>query len=181
MTALKKLIKRYRAFLLILCVLAALLGFSPESGQRAAVSALNGLAGMLKLLPPVFVILGLLDVWLPRETMARLLGDGSGLTGIIIAFMFGSLAAGPLYAAFPVAMFLLRKGCSFFNLMVFMGAWSATKLPMMLYEISSMGARFAFTRLGLNVIGVLVIATLMNVLTPERDKAAVVQKAETES
>ena len=38
---------------------------------------------------------------------------------------------------------LLKKGASFFNVFLFLGAWSATKLPQMLFEISQLGAKFA--------------------------------------
>ena len=62
-----------------------------------------------------------------QERMVRFLGEGSGIRGIVIAFLFGSLAAGPLYAAFPIAMMLVRKGSSFRNIMIFMGAWTSTK------------------------------------------------------
>lgn len=42
----------------------------------------------------------------------------SGLKGFLLAIFIGSTAAAPLYAAFPVAAMIMRKGISFFNLML---------------------------------------------------------------
>ncbi len=107
-------------------------------------TTLFSLKEMILILPPIFVLLGLLDVWVPRETMIRFLGEGSGLKGILIAITLGSAAAGPLYGAFPVAVVLMKKG-PISNILLFIGAWSTTKIPMLLFEISSMGQKFAMT------------------------------------
>ncbi|MBQ2424942.1 MAG: permease, partial [Lachnospiraceae bacterium] len=72
----------------------------------------------------------------------------------------GSAAAGPLYAAFPVATVMLKKGSSIFNVLVFLGAWSTTKIPLLTFEAASLGMRFMLTRLALSVIGILVIAMI---------------------
>ena len=94
----------------------------------------SSLIEMIQVLPPVFILLGLLDVWVKRETMVKMMGKDSGIMGILLAFLLGSAAAGPLYAAFPVALTLLRKGSSFRNVLILIGAWSTTKLPLLLFE-----------------------------------------------
>ncbi|HPR76349.1 MAG TPA: permease, partial [Oscillospiraceae bacterium] len=67
---------------------------------------------------------------------------------------------GPLYAAFPVAGVMLKKGSSLFNVFVFVGAWSTTKIPMLTFEAASMGPTFMLVRLGLSIIGILIIAAI---------------------
>jgi uncharacterized membrane protein YraQ (UPF0718 family) len=106
----------------------------------------------------VFILLGLLDVWVKRETMVKAMGKDSGLMGILLAFFLGSAAAGPLYAAFPVALTLLRKGSSFRNVLIMIGAWSTTKIPLLLFEAASMGLTFTVTRFLINIFGILGIA-----------------------
>ena len=32
----------------------------------------------------IFILIGLLDVWTPKETMIKLMGEGSGFMGILI-------------------------------------------------------------------------------------------------
>ena len=113
---------------------------------------------MLSILPPVFILLGMLDVWIKRETMIKFMGERSGIVGVMLAFLLGSAAAGPLYAAFPVAVVLLKKGSKFSNVLIMIGAWSTTKIPLLLFEASSMGIKFMIIRFVLDVFGIAIIA-----------------------
>lgn len=97
---------------------------------------------MLQIVPPIFLLIGLLDVWVPRETMIKLMGEKSGIVGISIAFLFGTLAAGPLVAAFPVAMIMLKKGARYANVIFFLSIWASAKLPIIFFEISTLGLKF---------------------------------------
>jgi uncharacterized membrane protein YraQ (UPF0718 family) len=118
----------------------------PHAAGRIASNTISNVAEMLTILPPIFILLGLMDVWVPRETFVRLMGPRSGALGALLAVILGAVAAGPLYAAFPVASMMLKKGVSFTNVMVLLGAWSTLKIPMFLFETASLGARFSVTR-----------------------------------
>ena len=154
----KPFLKRYGAFFLLLIagVVAGLL--LPDLGKAALNNTLGSFKEMLSVLPPIFVLLGLLDVWVDRATMIKYTGKGSGFKGVLIAFLLGSAAAGPLYAAFPFAAVMLKKGTSFMNVLIFIGAWSTTKIPLLAFEASSMGPVFTLVRLGLSLVGIPLIA-----------------------
>ncbi len=156
----KNFFKRYGAFFLLLAagVVTGLL--LPEIGKKSLELTLQNVKEMLSVLPPIFVLLGLLDVWVDRATMMKFTGKGSGFKGVLIAFLLGSAAAGPLYAAFPVAGVMLKKGSSLFNVFIFVGAWSTTKIPMLAFEGANMGLTFTLLRLGLSIIGILIIALI---------------------
>jgi len=134
---------------------------------------------MLLVIPPIFILLGFLDVWVPRETMVRFMGEGSGIIGAALAVFLGSAAAGPLYAAFPVAAVFIRKGASFRNVVIFIGAWSTTKIPMFLFELSSLGPRFALTRLAVNIPGIILIGWTLERLIGAGEKERIRQAMET--
>ncbi|MPN16914.1 hypothetical protein SDC9_164262 [bioreactor metagenome] len=154
----KPFLKRYGAFFLLLIagVIAGLV--LPDLGKTALNNTLGSLKEMLSVLPPIFVLLGLLDVWVDRATMIKYTGKGSGFKGVLIAFLLGSAAAGPLYAAFPFAAVMLKKGTSFMNVLIFIGAWSTTKIPLLAFEASSMGPVFTLVRLALSLVGIPLIA-----------------------
>ena len=156
----KQLIKRYRVFLILFAVNTAISFAMPEIGLTAFSNTAKNIKEMISVIPPIFILLGLLDVWVDRQTMIKYTGKGSGLKGILISFLLGSATAGPLYAAFPVATVMLKKGSSIFNVLVFLGAWSTTKIPLLTFEAASLGMRFMLTRLALSVIGILVIAMI---------------------
>ncbi len=113
----------------------------PQAGQSLS-NAWFQIWEMLKVVPPIFLMIGLLDVWVPRETMIKMMGDKSGVIGILFAFLFGTFAAGPLVAAFPVAMIMLKKGARFANVMFFLTIWASAKLPILFFQSTTMGVEY---------------------------------------
>ena len=155
-----KMISRYKVFLLLALANIIIGLIMPGIGLKSLELTRANLLEMMSVIPPIFILLGLLDVWVDRSTMIRLTGNGSGLKGVLIAFLMGSAAAGPLYAAFPVAGMMLKKGSSLLNVFIFIGAWSTTKIPMLTFEAASLGLPFTLTRLALSIIGILAIALI---------------------
>lgn len=101
---------------------------------------------MIVFLPLMFILIGLFDVWVPREKITRHVGPGSGFLGIFWVILLAMLQAGPLYAAFPVAALLWKKGCSVRNVFVYLGAFSTLKIPMLAFEIGFLGLKFSLLR-----------------------------------
>jgi uncharacterized membrane protein YraQ (UPF0718 family) len=132
---------------------------------------------MLSVVPPIFILLGLLDVWVKRETMVKYMGEGSGAVGVLLAFLIGSAAAGPLYAAFPVAGVLLKKGSRLLNVFIMLGAWSTTKIPLILFEASALGFQFMLIRLGMDLIGIVAIASFVERILSQEEKENIYQNA----
>lgn len=81
---------------------------------------------MLSVLPPIFILLGLLDVG-KRETMIKYMGDNSGIIGVLLAFFLGSAAAGRIRSFFQLPVYCLKKGSKLSNVFIMLGAWSTTK------------------------------------------------------
>lgn len=177
MDKLKKLIIRYKFFIVISIINIIILAVYPELGFKSIKITKNNALEMLSVLPPVFILLGLLDVWVKRETMIKYMGENSGIFGIIIAFILGSAAAGPLYAAFPVAVVLLKKGSKLSNVLIMIGAWSTTKIPLLLFEASSMGIKFTATRFILDLFGIAVIAYTTEKLLSKSEKEEIYTRA----
>ncbi|MDD2295670.1 MAG: permease, partial [Eubacteriales bacterium] len=111
-------LRRYSLFLILFAANLILLFTAPEIGQSAFRLTAANLTEMLSILPPIFLLLGLMDVWIPRETMMKYMGRDAGLRGGLLAFAMGSAAAGPLYAAFPVSGMLLKKGVTLSNVFI---------------------------------------------------------------
>lgn len=172
------LFKRYRFFLFMLVIFIGLTVAQPDLGVKSAKLSFENLIDLLAVVPPIFLLLGLLDVWVPREVMIKLTGEGSGLLGITLSFLLGSFAAGPLYAAFPVAGIMLKKGSKLSNIMVFIGAWSTTKIPLLLFEATSLGWSFMLGRFLLNLPVILIIGYFVQKSLPEKDIQAIYSNAE---
>lgn len=165
-----QILKRYRIFLLLALIQVILLFALPDIGVSSLKNIENNIKEMIGVIPPVFILLGLLDVWVDRETMIKYTGSGSGVKGMLISFILGSAAAGPLYAAFPIAALMLKKGSSLFNVFLFIGAWSTTKIPMLTFEAGSLGTSFMAVRLCMSVIGIIAISGVMNRVLSKQEK-----------
>jgi uncharacterized membrane protein YraQ (UPF0718 family) len=174
----KPLLRRYTAVLTAAAAFSLFLLALPVYQGRALATMAFQAETMLLVIPPIFVLLGLLDVWVPREQMMRLMGPDSGLMGGTLAFFLGSFAAGPLYGAFPVAAVLMKKGASFINILIFIGAWSTTKVPMLLFESAALGPRFALSRLAIDIVGIIVIALAIKAMLPEAEVERLYRQAE---
>jgi uncharacterized membrane protein YraQ (UPF0718 family) len=169
----KTALLRYKVFIILMIINLIIMFTLPDIGFDAMNITKQNLLEMMSVIPPIFVLLGLLDVWVDRATMIKYTGNGSGVRGVLISFLIGSAAAGPLYAAFPVAGMMIKKGSSLFNVFVFIGAWSTTKIPMLTFEAANMGLSFTLLRLSLSIIGILLIATLSDKLLTRESKAEI--------
>jgi uncharacterized membrane protein YraQ (UPF0718 family) len=172
-----KLIKRYSFFVVALLAMAMLAIWDWSREVKALHVLYFSLQEMLLVIPPIFLLLGFLDVWVPKETMTRYMGPEAGIKGVLLAIFIGSAAAGPLYGAFPVAAVLMKKGVSFTNILIFIGAWSTTKIPMFLFEMAALGPKFAWTRLAVDIPGIIIIAWVLNRIVSSKEKEAIFQNA----
>lgn len=171
---LKKLVIDHK-FTVALLIVTLIMGFiSPPKAMNVLKLSGSNLLTMLGVIPPIFVFIGLLDVWVPKETMIKYMGDSSGFKGLFFAFLLGSMAAGPLYAAFPIASLLLKKGARFAYVLFFLGTWTAAKIPLILFEMTSLGVKFTVihvvTMLTMYLIGAFYIEKLLK----EEDKKAII-------
>jgi uncharacterized membrane protein YraQ (UPF0718 family) len=163
--------------MIAVAVVVVLFFVNRSIAEKVAGISFSSMKQMLIVIIPIFVLLGLMDIWVPREMMIMYMGEGSGMKGMLFAFLIGSFAAGPLYGAFPVAAILMKKGAKFSNVLIFIGAWSTTKVPMLLFEISALGQKFAITRLLVDIPGIIVIAALINRLLKPREIETIYQQA----
>ncbi|HAS80161.1 MAG TPA: permease [Fusobacteriaceae bacterium] len=173
-----KNIKKYKFFIITLIMLIILFFINYSLGVKALSITAFSFKEMLFVIPPVFILLGLLDTWVPKETIVKYMGEDSGIKGVLLSLLIGSAAAGPLYGAFPVAAVFMKKGVKFTNIMIFLGAWSTTKIPMILFEMASLGTKFAFTRLIVDIFGIIIISRIISNLIPKKEIAKIYFNAE---
>jgi uncharacterized membrane protein YraQ (UPF0718 family) len=117
---------------------------------------------MIVFLPLMFILIGLFDVWFPRSMVERHIGKESGVKGTLWVILLATLQAGPLYSSFPVAYLLWKKGCSPFNVFVYLGAFSVMKIPMLTFEVGFLGWKFSLLRTVLSIPVFIAIAWLID-------------------
>lgn len=159
-----KTLKKFIPIFLLSLAFGALAIWWPDKAQASSRVTLDYLKEMLIIMPPVFVLMGLLEVWIPKDKIQLWLGSKSGVRGAIISVLLGTLPTGPVYVAFPLAGYLLGQGASVRNIILFLGSWAALKVPQMMLEIKFLGVAFASLRFVLTLILLLVIGQIMQMV-----------------
>lgn len=135
-------------------------------GQRVGKSFAGFLVEMALVLPAAFLLIGLFDVWTPRQAIERHLGPGAGMKAVPWIILLATIQAGPLYVAFPFAIALWRKGCTPRNVFIYLGAFSALKIPMLTFEMTFLGWRFSVVRVLVTLPVFILLGFLMARLIP---------------
>lgn len=161
---LKFILKRYRFVIIWLVVIIAIYLFNNNFGLKIFSNIKSSVIQMLSVLPPIMIMLGLIDVWISRESMMKYMGKESGIVGVALSILIASLAAGPMYAAFPFTKVLSDKGVKLSNIMIFLNAWCVIKLSTILFEIGGLGYKFTFVRFLIDLPGVIVMGYLIEYL-----------------
>jgi uncharacterized membrane protein YraQ (UPF0718 family) len=164
----KTVIKKNRFLVTVLAVNLLVLALRPATGIAAFTFTGRNFLSFAVILAPIFILIGLMDVWIERELMIRMMGNRSGLRGALTAFLLGTVTAVPLYALLPVAGTLLRKGSRISNVLIFLGASAGVRIPLLLFEVSSLGWEFTVIRFIANIFAVFFIAfTVERLLRPK--------------
>lgn len=159
-----KTIKRFAAPILILVVFVGLAIWLPDTAVRSSLVTWDYFKEMALIMPPVFILMGLMEIWIPKDKIQKWLGGGSGIKGLGIAFVLGTLPTGPLYVAFPMTAALIKKGASFTNMVIFLGSWAALKIPQLMVEIKFLGIPFTLVRFVLTLMALMLIGFLIEII-----------------
>ncbi len=155
------LLKKFKSPVLIAFVFIGLAIWMPSTATRSSLVTLDYFKEMALIIPPVFILMGLMEIWIPKDKIQKWLGSESGMKGVVISFALGTLPTGPLYVAFPMTASLLRKGASITNMVIFLGSWAALKIPQLMVEIKFLGIVFTSLRFILTFIALVLVGTLM--------------------
>lgn len=174
----KTMIKKYWFLLIVVLLNFYVLLYDSKIGKSALSFSGKNFINFIFVLTPVFICIGLMDVWIERDKMIRIMGADSGIKGIAVAILSGLITAVPIYALLPVAGVLLKKGCRISNALLFLCTSASIRIPLLLFEISSLGVRFTLIRFGLNIFVVFAIAFITEGLLSDKDKKAIYENAE---
>lgn len=146
--------------LLLFCAWGVWLAHN-DIARRFAVGYLGFLKEMLSVLPMMFLLIRIFDVWVPRDIVERHVGENAGPIAILWMILLAMRQADQLDGAFPVAVTLYKKGCAAKYVFIYLGAFSVMKLPMLSFEITFLGWGFSLVRLVFTLPVFIVIGCIM--------------------
>ncbi|MDX1688343.1 MAG: permease [Candidatus Promineifilaceae bacterium] len=136
-------------------LILALLAWRQGGLQAVGAGLIAGgeiLLSVVPLLIAAFLIAGLIQVLVSRETVTRWLGAESGWRGIALACVGGALIPGGPYVYYPIAAVLMKSGASLGVLVAFVTAknlWSVSRLPL---EFALLGPELTVVRFGVTFL-----------------------------
>jgi uncharacterized membrane protein YraQ (UPF0718 family) len=142
----------------IFIALSWIFGFGP--GREISSNLTSFSLDMLKVLPCAFILIGLFEIWVKKETVERHFGERSGIRGYLWGILLASTTVGGLYLAFPVAYSLYSKGAKLGVIFTYIGASAICRIPMTIFEASFLGVKFTAIRL-LVAIPLVIITSML--------------------
>lgn len=131
----------------------------PLEGLKAGAGLFLGVVPAMTL---AFIAAGMIEQVLPRELLTHWVGEESGLRGLIIATVGGSITPGGPFVQFPLVVTLLKAGAGVAPLMAYLAAWSLLSVNRFLvWEVPLLGWRLA----GARILASLLIPVALGLLT----------------
>lgn len=148
-------------------LVSALTGFEPgrTSGRQFAAFMRH----MLTLLPSIFILIGLFDVWVKRETVEKHLGHGAGLRSYFWAVLLAGSSIGGFHVALPAADALRQKGARLGVVLAYLSCAAVCRIPMTLFEAAFLGWRFTTVRFVVSLPLILLTSALLGRLFGAKD------------
>jgi len=152
--ALKESFRRaFDATFWVFFVLAAAAGtacwwlFGPETFFETLYGDLRVFGDILPRIAAALAVAGFVQVLVPRQAVARALGEKSGLQGVALAAGAGAVTPGGPMTSFPLVNALHAAGGGRSALVAYLTSWSVLGLQRILtWEVPLMGADFAVIR-----------------------------------
>lgn len=140
-----------------------------ETGKGIGYNFYDFFLSMISFVPAVFLLIGIFEVWVKKETIEKHLGENSNPLSYLWAILLSGTTIGGLYVAFPVAHTLYSKGARLSIIFTYVGAAAVARVPMTLYEASYVGVKFTIIRIAVSLPLIIVSSMLLEKFLKNRD------------
>ncbi|WP_366924587.1 permease [Metallumcola ferriviriculae] len=156
----------FTGVLYIASALGLLISFlSNRSKTKQAVKkAYKAFSNIFADLAMVLLLVGLMMTYISPQIIGRFLGNESGVLGVAVAAIIGSVTLIPGFVAFPLAASLLNQGAGLVPIAAFVSTLMMVGVVTLPVEIKYFGRKQTFLRNGLSFIYAIVVALLLGVL-----------------
>jgi len=112
----------------------------------------------------IFVIIAILQKFISPQAMSSFLLKFSGLKGIIIGALTGSIMMGPAATSYPLGQYLLNNSASYAVVAAFLFTWVGIGVISIPYEFKFLGKKFTLLRNGFTFVAAILIALIVGAL-----------------
>ena len=126
--------------------------------------------GLIPLIVSATLIASLAQAAIPRQVITDFLGEESGLKGIAVGTLLGSVIPGSPYVIFPLVGGLYKAGAGVGTIIAFISAWSLVSLSRIPTEIPFLGAKMVAVRIVVSLVFPVVLGILGQVVFSQASK-----------
>lgn len=124
----------------------------PEVVYRAFAKDIALLDDLLPRMLVALAVAALIWAMLPRDRMSRMVGQESGLAGLVIATIAGTVTPGGPSSAYALLAMLGASGADRGALVAYITAWATLGLQrVLIWDVPFLGAEFALFRIAISL------------------------------
>ncbi len=124
----------------------------PAKTTQALMKAWKSFENILPQLLSIVIMVGIMLSFFDAETISSLIGDGSGIKGILLSLFVGSITLIPGFIAFPTAAMLLANGAGYMQVAAFVSSLMMVGIITLPVEIRYFGFRLSLARNSLSLL-----------------------------
>jgi len=119
----KEIVKDYIVEIIIGIIACILMIININKVYSGLIFALKMYFNLFLVIISIAFINGIISVFVPKNTISKILGNESGIKGIFFGSIFGTLMIGPAYVFYPLFSELVLKGASLGVIATTIFAW----------------------------------------------------------
>jgi uncharacterized membrane protein YraQ (UPF0718 family) len=138
-----------------------LLWKNPHLAMHSAQAAWHMFAKAFPWMSLSMLMAGLMEGAIRPTVLLRLFGPESGLKGVLLADLLGSLGTGSRWGVYPLAAAMLASRANIAAVMTFTTSWMLISLPRTASEFPFLGVRLTFVRMILSYAAALLVGCIV--------------------
>lgn len=149
--------------LYVLAVVLLIISFVKDR-KKTKMGVKKGWMAFKKILPiliPLFLIVGILLTIINPDLIKLALGEDSGVIGVLIGLLVGSIAFMPPFVTYPLGVELLEKGAGYPQVAAFVTTLMAVGIVYFTAEKKFFGTKSTVLRNGLGFVASLIVALVV--------------------
>lgn len=136
---------------------------SKEKTKIALKKAWKSFENIMPQFLTILVIIGIMLAILTPEQISKIMGNDTGIIGVLVAAIIGSITLVPGFVAFPLAAALLKSGAGYMQIAAFISTLMMVGIVTIPLEMKFFGKKSAIIRNVEAFIFSLIVAFVMGV------------------
>lgn len=149
--------------LYVISIVLLIISFTKDK-KKTKMGIKKGWMAFKKILPillPLFLIVGIILTIISPDIIKFALGENSGVMGVFIGLILGSISFMPPFVTYPLGVELLEKGAGYPQVAAFVTTLMAVGIVYYTAEKKFFGTKSTILRNGLGFVASLIVALII--------------------